>query len=1556
MRDFSAFEVIVIIHFVCWLLFHFTHSCWLIYSRDKSGKVDPWANKSWPQTIRTILNILKYPGFKWLTVSCDALFAFELYDYGDYFTKGHGEDCGNTKTWFWFVIGVMIMHRLIIGCLWLRVHCKRDNVNNCTTLLQGLFQNNIGHMKESIQRAVPTYALWEGFRWMAVFESFFFFVSSVYFLAETLQPDEDKCTLTYKDGFWAYFCLVTSALSMLIVFGQEDRYLIPRKSYDKKSLKFDGGLPAQYTLVQEKTDGELSVSKCPEDSDLREGDLVISFEELGEGGEMLDFTKHDKNGRIRLWNKIREEGRVFRGPVKIHYKREKDSSIKKSLMILGLFVWRCAQVACIVSARTHYIKTGSVRIAITYFCILTGFSIICQSVHSNAMTKFLKLREVLVYGVLNTLLVDIRYIPYFVERSIISCLPNILLLLDSLVFYIMYATNTDKRDMVWVWTILALFIITVLGLIYILRNLEIENYKIVRDRDVPKLLKHDQYELVEHLISNMIISEKELGENGPVKVVLMLGENDNVNIKEIVDMLFPNKDYEEQRKQLMMRELCVRFFVAFDSGEGKHCPTIKASTMKEKMETKFTDFVEMDTINNFYVSVHKYIETLRASVKKGEHENSFRKYYACLAPVWHTKETSNDVMDSTNIRPSMRSVKINRDVRKEPLLPLQSSVDTQGYTTLTVDPPKVTTPSFIGPAGSSLELSPSAIIDKSPPALSPMWQQSSERIELSNSSANEPVITSFHNNIDELSLDLLCDFMLSGRPGRFMDELYEKIIFHASVETNDRVDRDLTEHLKEFRLEVQNNYRQLTMTDVTSPNRDVKLNTRSLISDPSMDFSDDVSFAKSPTPIQFAHEKIDEIELRQFVRKIPCLMSFSNGHLDMISRKFKLLNEDQLTEHDQVTELEFIYFIMCGNVRMHYGRDKKMTLHVGDWFGGPMLDRWKGKHQELKFFIGETDADGTVLLSLAKTEYMNLCKEAEGENDKFVDYTRREPPAFKLLEKYQKEKENIESHDRISKNDRTPQAKSQRRTRQFVKSGRTEKALRILKKVPALAGLFSQEYKVMSKFCMMEYIEVQHGMVRVKDQRQTRSRLEKEKLDCNKFLHIVHHGCGRIWRGDDDVMPTHPYRAINLENITGQSGTRYYVRSVNLLCLLLVHKTMFPLLKPCSHILKAIAENRRENFNEDYKWNDCLNNVGLVASGGFGTVRLMRHKDDDTFKAVKATSKGHIVETSDPSYILQEQFCMYMVPSPFLVNLEGSLQDKNFTYLVMNFCPIDFHKFLVRETIPNPAISRQDKENGIYYPPEEAAQFYAGCLILGLEALHSNGIVHRDIKPQNFLLNEKGYLVITDLGFSKPIGNQRTYTTCGSREYYSPELVKGGGYSYGVDIWAAGVALYDTLTAYKPFAKPRQQLKKPVQPYVDFDCLSDNARQLLKGMLAYKERKRLGHSDQGGFVALKAEPFFADLDWNRLERCEIEAPKWHSNFDTSQYKDGKVKQARVVKYRPQNPDPFEDYYGIQHKSNKEELVWSKNLKRKNLKRESTFPIDDKRDPTAPPKASRRKHG
>eukprot|EP00493_Phyllostaurus_siculus_P026427 UN26772 len=281
----------------------------------------------------------------------------------------------------------------------------------------------------------------------------------------------------------------------------------------------------------------------------------------------------------------------------------------------------------------------------------------------------------------------------------------------------------------------------------------------------------------------MIISEKELGENGPVKVILMLGENDSVRTKELIDILFQDDDdYKDQKKRLMIRELCVRFFVAFDKGEGKQCPRIKASEMKKIMETKFTEFVEMDTINKFYASVHKYIDTLQAGVKDGEHPNSFRKYYSSLAPVWHTKETSNDVMDRDRSRPAgrSRSTQINNDVRTEPVI-----LDKHFHTAIRVEPPQSATPDGVEPAGGSdamLEMTPSLITDRSPPALSPMWNTFSGSPDstpnnsvLSDSNSNNP--TSFTKNPDELSLDLLCDYMLSGRPGRFIDELFEKIIF-----------------------------------------------------------------------------------------------------------------------------------------------------------------------------------------------------------------------------------------------------------------------------------------------------------------------------------------------------------------------------------------------------------------------------------------------------------------------------------------------------------------------------------------------------------------------------------------------------------------------------------------------------------------------------------------------------------------------------------------------------------------------------------------------------------
>eukprot|EP00493_Phyllostaurus_siculus_P013758 UN13967 len=115
---------------------------------------------------------------------------------------------------------------------------------------------------------------------------------------------------------------------------------------------------------------------------------------------------------------------------------------------------------------------------------------------------------------------------------------------------------------------------------------------------------------------------------------------------------------------------------------------------------------------------------------------------------------------------------------------------------------------------------------------------------------------------------------------------------------------------------------------------------------------------------------------------------------------------------------------------------------------------------------------------------------------------------------------------------------------------------------------------------------------------------------------------------------------------------------------------------------------------------------------------------------------------------------MKIVNSPFVIGLEGSIQDSEYTYLILKYCPGKTLKHLMRkEYITNEKESLQNSKHSIYYLPESKAKFYVGCMILGLEALHLRGIVHRDIKADNMLIDENGYLLLTDLGFAKAIGS-----------------------------------------------------------------------------------------------------------------------------------------------------------------------------------------------------------
>eukprot|EP00494_Astrolonche_serrata_P027951 UN28216 len=103
------------------------------------------------------------------------------------------------------------------------------------------------------------------------------------------------------------------------------------------------------------------------------------------------------------------------------------------------------------------------------------------------------------------------------------------------------------------------------------------------------------------------------------------------------------------------------------------------------------------------------------------------------------------------------------------------------------------------------------------------------------------------------------------------------------------------------------------------------------------------------------------------------------------------------------------------------------------------------------------------------------------------------------------------------------------------------------------------------------------------------------------------------------------------------------------------------------------------------------------------------------------------------------------------------------------------------------------------YFENDTARFYAACVIEAFDHMHRKNIIYRDLKPENLVLANNGYLKITDFGFAKHVPNGRTYTFCGTPDYLAPEIITGSGHHKGVDWWTLGILIYEMLTALPPF-------------------------------------------------------------------------------------------------------------------------------------------------------------
>ncbi|KAF0718756.1 cAMP-dependent protein kinase catalytic subunit beta-like, partial [Aphis craccivora] len=192
-------------------------------------------------------------------------------------------------------------------------------------------------------------------------------------------------------------------------------------------------------------------------------------------------------------------------------------------------------------------------------------------------------------------------------------------------------------------------------------------------------------------------------------------------------------------------------------------------------------------------------------------------------------------------------------------------------------------------------------------------------------------------------------------------------------------------------------------------------------------------------------------------------------------------------------------------------------------------------------------------------------------------------------------------------------------------------------------------------------------------------------------------------------------------------------------------------------------------------------------TGSFGHVVLARHCATGELKTVKAVSV-RMASTSPRNVNADRNVMAAMGTFPFTVRLECWAADAEWLYFIMPMVSIGTLFELVSE------YGRLS---------ENVVRFFSAQILLGVEFLHATGLVHRNLKPENVLVNVNGYVRLSGFGESKLIGRaSRTYSLCGTPDYMPPEMVGFRGYGLAVDYWSLGIMLYEMAAARPPFIGP----------------------------------------------------------------------------------------------------------------------------------------------------------
>ncbi|XP_037394764.1 protein kinase C eta type [Pygocentrus nattereri] len=272
----------------------------------------------------------------------------------------------------------------------------------------------------------------------------------------------------------------------------------------------------------------------------------------------------------------------------------------------------------------------------------------------------------------------------------------------------------------------------------------------------------------------------------------------------------------------------------------------------------------------------------------------------------------------------------------------------------------------------------------------------------------------------------------------------------------------------------------------------------------------------------------------------------------------------------------------------------------------------------------------------------------------------------------------------------------------------------------------------------------------------------------------------------------------------------------------------------------------------------------VLGKGSFGKVMLARLNSSEKVFAVKVLKKDIILQDDDVECTMTEKRVLSLACShPYLTQLYCCFQTPERLFFVMEFVNGGDLMFHIQK-------SRKFEEN--------RARFYTAEITSALTFLHSKGIIYRDLKLDNVLLDKDGHCKLADFGMCKEgiFEGAATGTFCGTPDYIAPEILQEMLYGPSVDWWALGVLLYEMLSGHAPFeAENEDDLFECIlnEEIIYASWLSANAVDILKAFLTKNPSRRLGCvATDGGENAIISHAFFSTIDWDKLNQRELEPP------------------------------------------------------------------------------------